>query len=183
MKDPEFIINQLSQFDIENQAHTDKGLISHLKGTYKILHTWGCPEYICLGGLCHSLYGTESYNAQSIPLERRELVSGLIGEEAEFLSYLFGVHKKESLWENLSKEKDFSIADRIYENDVSLSPQNLSDLITLTLANWLEQRPRVDEEYKYLRKEEFSKSKKYLPEDAWIEFCSLYDPDIYLAQE
>lgn len=52
--------------------------------------------------------------------------------------------------------------------------QELSELITLTLANWLEQRPRSKSEYQFIRQEEFLRSKKYLLKCAFEDFCNAY---------
>jgi len=82
---------------------------------------------------------------------------------------------KDSLWKNIDKNKnDYFIIDRFTEKSISLSTDELSDLITLTLANWLEQRPGAPEEYKYIRKQEFINSKNYLPQIAYAEFKEAY---------
>jgi hypothetical protein len=42
--------------------------------------------------------------------------------------------------------------------------------MTLTLASWLEHRPRADKKYQYLRKIEFMELQHYLPIAAYDEF-------------
>lgn len=47
-------------------------------------------------------------------------------------------------------------------------------MITLTLANWLEQRPRMPEEYLYIRQKEFTRSKPYIPACVYEDFEIAY---------
>ena len=81
---------------------------------------------------------------------------------------------KDSLWENLNRKDGFSFIDRLEEKNIEISGEQLRDLITLTLANWLEQRPRAPEEYLFVRQEEFLRSEKYLPKIAFEEFKKAY---------
>ena len=172
---PEEILGRLQAFGINALTHSGSSLKSHLTGTHAILEKWRQAPYICLAGLCHSVYGTESYSPQTVPLEMRSSLVDIIGEKAESLAYLFGAHEKESLWKNLKRSKNFKIKDRFAGKEVSISREDLSDLVTLTLANWLEQRPRADEKYKFLRKKEFYASKILLPKPAWEEFKKAYE--------
>jgi hypothetical protein len=157
----ENILAALSRFGISYTAHSETTLTSHLKGTYEILKRWDCENYICIAGLCHSIYGTESFSKAPATLDNREFMKTLIGQEAEELTYLFGAHQKESLWKNLDRP-------------VIISSKSLSDLITLTLANWLEQRPRVGHKHLLLRREEFLRSRPYLKDVAYNEFLIAY---------
>ena len=102
-------------------------------------------------------------------------MKNLIGEEAENLAYLFGAHKKESLWLNIELSNHFNIYDRITDSNINISDFELSSLVTMTLANWLEQRPRSPVEYKYVRKDEFLKSKNLLPPKAYEDFLLAFE--------
>ena len=42
-------------------GHIGTTLYAHLVGTARLLETWGRPLDVCLAGLCHSIYGTQSY--------------------------------------------------------------------------------------------------------------------------
>lgn len=170
----ENILAALSRFGISYTAHSESTLISHLKGTFEILKRWDCENYICMAGLCHSIYGTESFSKASATLDNREFMKTLIGREAEELTYLFGAHQKESLWKNLDGADAFTLHDRFLDRPMIISNKSLSDLITLTLANWLEQRPRVSSEHLLLRKEEFLRSEPYLKDVAYNEFLLAY---------
>ena len=48
-----------------------------------------------------------------------------------------------------------AITHRQTGESISLSRQDFADLCELTVANWLEQRPRVKPEYKRIREDEF----------------------------
>jgi len=174
MKNLDVILSQLDRFGISTTNHSQATLLSHLKGTHDLLKKWHSADYVCLAGLCHSIYGTESFARAPATLDNREYVRGLIGEQAERLAYLFGAHKKESLWKNLESDGSIAIEDRFSDSDLPISKQDFSDLITVTLANWLEQRPRVAIEYLMLRREEFLRSKPYLSNSAYQDFISNY---------
>ncbi|GEM_PF-4874486 len=75
------ILAALISADLADFTHAGDGLLSHLKGT----------------GLCHSIYGTESYRKSPLSVFERDLVKELIGEKAERFVYYFGCHIKDSL--------------------------------------------------------------------------------------
>lgn len=174
MKDIKVILGELEKFGIFEHGHSNSSLVDHLIGTYEILKRWNCSNDLCLAGLCHSVYGTESYKKQTVPLEYRNFVKELIGEYAEELAYFFGAHVKEHFWCLLERTDHFEIKDRFTGLVVPVAKEQISDLVTLTLANWLEQRPRADERYHFIRQEEFLASEKFLPEVAFIEFKVAY---------
>lgn len=169
------VIEGLNQYGIQYQPHTQDGLLQHLKGTYQILSDWQCSQDLCLAGLCHSIYGTESYQRETVPLSERSHLQDLIGKNAERTAYFFGAHVKESLWKNLElSTNSYSIVDRFTNERVEISQNDFNDLVTLTLANWLEQRPRAPQEYQFLRRREFLASKEFLPIVAFDEFKRAY---------
>jgi len=168
------LLENLERFGISTTSHSQESLLSHLKGTWSILNHWNCEEATSLAGLCHSIYGTESFLKVSATLDNREYLQSLIGIEAENLAYLFGAHKKDSLWENLNRSGNFSIHDRFVNQSRVISKKELSDLITITLANWLEQRPRCRPEDQFIRQKEFTAAKELLPALAYQEFLTAY---------
>ena len=172
---PDTILEKLGQYNLQGFSHTDSGLASHLKGTYEILKSWNCPEALCIAGLCHSIYGTESYRQNPIEISERNNIKSIIGDDAESMAYIFGAHTKESLWGNLKRNNDFKITDRLTSEEINLSKEQLNGLITLTLGNWLEQRSRAPEEYKFVRQDEFLASEEYLPTIAFKEFKIAYN--------
>jgi hypothetical protein len=168
------VLDQLSRFGIDRISHSQQVLLDHLRGTAEILMRWSCGDRLIFGGLCHSIYGTESFQKQPATLENRAYLQEVIGVPAERLAYLFGVHKKDSLWDNLSRPDAYSVVDRFTDEIVQIGESDFCDLITLTLANWLEQRPRAGAEHQFLRSDEFSAAKNFLPKVAYDEFSKAY---------
>src|SRR6476646_4856599 len=75
-------------------AHSGDNLLQHLIGTASLLDDWGCDQETIDGGLYHSVYGTETFRSNLIPLDRRKSISRVIGERAERLAYLFCIMVK-----------------------------------------------------------------------------------------
>lgn len=171
----DYVLSKLERFGISKTGHGQTSLLAHLQGTHNILQAWESPSYVCLAGLCHSIYGTESFSKTPVTLDNREYVRNLIGEEAERLAYLFGAHVKETFWKNLDLDSGYSIDDRFTKQAAPISAKDLADIITVTLANWLEQRPRSDPKYQFIRQDEFVRSRAYLPERGYRDFCIAYD--------
>lgn len=71
----------------ENVAHSKSTFFSHCFNIYSMLKEKGLEENICLAGLFHSIYGTESFRS---PLNiDRQTVKSYIGSYAENLVYNF----------------------------------------------------------------------------------------------
>ncbi len=73
----------------DDVGHSGRSLFDHLFGTYMLLQEWASAEHVCRAGLFHSVYGTQHFRPQTVPLHARERVRVLIGEEAEYLAYAF----------------------------------------------------------------------------------------------
>ena len=75
----------------------------HLTGVEEDLASWDCHPDIVLAGLYHSIYGTESFQAFSLPLAdpegsgNRQQVRELIGERAELLAFVNCTMERNSL--------------------------------------------------------------------------------------
>ena len=98
--------------DIE---HSGISLASHLLGVYSFLRLAKAPEYVCLAGLFHSIYGTEFYDA-GIKIDRTH-VRNYIGKEAEVLVFLFC---------------------HLRDRDISILKSENKDLMFISYANLLE---------------------------------------------
>ncbi len=170
----EHILAQLAPFGVETLAHGDGTLAAHLRGTYRLLADWDVPSEVCEAGLCHSVYGTESFQQPAVSLTLRPVLQALIGREAERLTYVFGAFRKDSLWQNLDREEGFHVVDRHNGEPIPLSRQDWSDLLTLVLANWLEQRPRAGAEYARYREAELVRARAWLPTAAYEAFRQAY---------
>jgi len=122
--------------------HSDRGLFDHLLGTRQLLLEWGSRPALCDAGLFHSIYSTEHYEQQAVPLTMRDAVRQLIGDEAESLVWLFCMMRRDTLFENLGQDRNLSVQHRLTGEPIPLSGTQFQDLVTLTFANSLEAFPR-----------------------------------------
>ncbi len=137
-------LDRLAQLGAAGTWHPSGTLMAHLRGTYDCLARWGCPEYLCLAGLYHSVYGTEAFGAVTMSPEDREQVRARIGERAERLVHLYGLIVRRSLYDNLARGAPYTVIDRTTREEIRLDDlQELADLMTLDVANRLEQLPRT----------------------------------------
>lgn len=139
---------QLTDFFISIGAdqieHTEKGYLAHAIGVHNDLRSWGCDEEVCRAGLFHSIYGTEFFQRFTLPLERRDEVSRLIGERAERLAYLNCAMDRPSFDSAAQQtEPPYRFRDRLTDEQVELSEQDFNDLCTIHLCDWIEQAPRT----------------------------------------
>ena len=118
-------------------------LMQHLRGTYDLLTAWTCPMHVRLAGLCHSVYGTEVFTKETIPLHAREHLKEAIGEQAEELAFLYCAIQRPSLYENLERTAPYAVADRWGGTITLRGLEQLSDLLTLDVANRLDQLQRT----------------------------------------
>lgn len=116
----DFIIDNIKEIVI-NQSHSDRELFDHLYGTYLILKKLGAPRYIMLAGLCHSIYGTSTYNNQTVSIQDRNKIKSIIGPEAEELAFMF------------------SSIDRTPESYKKIENQKQHDLLLIEYANLIDQ--------------------------------------------
>ena len=127
--------------------HAGDGMfLAHLIGVYRDLEEWGCDEDICLGGMFHSIYGTELFQKFSLPIERRGEVQELIGKRAERLGYLNSAMDRDSfdaiLEGALRGDGARHLLDRFTGENIELDERELEDLCRIHLCDWLEQLPR-----------------------------------------
>lgn len=119
------------------RGHARGSLHAHLIGTWELLHSWGCEPSVCLAGLYHSVYGTNFYELQSFPLQRRQEIRGVIGAEAEELVFLFCVaDRPHALWDACQIRR---VIDRLTGTSYPVSSDQAIALIEIECANCLEQ--------------------------------------------
>lgn len=114
------VIDFLLDNDADENAHSGRNLIEHLLGTAELLMEWECDKDLVLAGLCHSIYGTDSYHTVTIDPSRRDEVRDLIGERAEELAWQFGNRKTPRI--------------------VSFIENKETDLVVIECANLIEQK-------------------------------------------
>ena len=74
-------LDLLLDLNTDENPHSGGDLLDHLRGTHDFLQDWGNDQAVCLGGLFHSIYGTQSYKTQSASLEDRQRIREVIARE------------------------------------------------------------------------------------------------------
>ncbi|NEO84747.1 MAG: hypothetical protein F6J87_10905 [Spirulina sp. SIO3F2] len=136
---PQKYLNLLDELDTDSQQHSLGTLREHLLGTYQLLIEWGNPEYLALGGLFHSIYGTQKFSVQSISLDQRPYVARIIGEEAENLAYLFGVTERQGFLYEAGKQEP-RLWNFIDHQLIPTTLKTIKDLIEIEVANAVDQQ-------------------------------------------
>jgi hypothetical protein len=134
------LLDEVGAVDVEHPSGT---LMQHLRGTYDILVSWACPDHVCLAGLYHSVYGTEAFRTQTIALNARERGKEAIGARAEELAFLYCAVRRSSLYDNLDRGAPYAVDDRGGERLPLDGVEQLAELLTLDVANRLEQLDRT----------------------------------------
>ncbi len=119
--------------------HSGRTFYEHLKGVHDLLRDWGNSKLVCLGGLFHSVYGTQIFQHSCLPFSQRGTLIALIGPHAEHLAYVFCV---------TNRPKDFleSIGVKcplLYNTQtrqfMNVTPGMLLELLEIETANLIEQ--------------------------------------------
>ena len=108
MESPRAFLESLGTDGVRHTSHlqedgtmSDGSFLEHLTGVEEDLAAWSCAPEVCLAGLFHSIYGTESFQAFSLPLDpdgaNRERVRELIGSRAEYLAFINCTMERNSL--------------------------------------------------------------------------------------
>ncbi|MEN5378521.1 DUF6817 domain-containing protein [Sphingobacterium kitahiroshimense] len=125
----------------DQKAHSFRSLHKHLEGTYNILKEWGNNEAICLAGLFHSIYGTNTFKNQSIELSKRCEVRKVIGDKAEDLAFLFCTTNRKFI--KALEKRPFYLKSIVSEEIIEVNEEKLKALIEIEAANLLEQFPHL----------------------------------------
>ena len=91
----------LTSLEADKTRHSGRTLFEHLKGVHDLLRDWDNPEEVCLAGLYHSIYGTDTFHHKS--LADRGRLKDMIGEHAEFLVHCFST-KDRPLFESIDDD-------------------------------------------------------------------------------
>lgn len=121
----------------------------HLKGVQALLRGWKAPPHLTKAGLFHSIYGTEGFQGFSLSLEERKNIQEIIGEQAEYLCWIFCMVDRYSVdqtvfaWQNetinTTTQFVFQARPELGRFDIVLDKETWLDFIELTLADWMEQ--------------------------------------------
>ena len=105
-------------------GHKNQTLLDHLLGVHKLLKSWDVSEYVQDAGLFHSVYGTTYFKPRM--LTNRKVIQGIIGFQAEVLSYIYCILaapriKGILLVEDEPTRKDLLLIDKANEEDMALA--------------------------------------------------------------
>ena len=136
--------------------HSRRTLRDHLIGTYELLVDWGNDSQVALGGLFHSIYGTQVYLIRSTDLSNRSKIASVIGERAEELAYLFCVTDRQGFFYEAGKS-DPALWSYVNHQLIGTTNETLRDLIEIEIANVIEQvdtdqpvKPQAVSRFKHL---------------------------------
>ena len=135
-------LDLLLELNADKNPHSGGALLEHLRGTHDLLDSWGNDQAVCAGGLFHSIYGTQAYQTQSASLEDRQRIRAVIGARAERLAFLFCVSNRGEFYGALDQD-DAALWNRIHEETVPVTQDELRDLIEMEMANFVEFMPRL----------------------------------------
>lgn len=164
------VVEYLRDIGCDSNRHMNRTLTDHFLGTYYLLSKWKNKRSVCLAGLCHALYGTETFPTALVPPEQRRDVISLIGPEAEELVYLYSINNREHFVKNLNREGVYTIRSYATGEIVSITEQKFSQLTEIFLADRLEQFFEVGPQTRYEYREFFSNAKVFLSRPAYREF-------------
>ena len=135
-------LDLLLELNTDKNPHSGGVLLEHLRGTHDLLHSWGNDQAVCVGGLFHSIYGTQAYHTRSASLEDRQRIRAVIGERAERLAFLFCVSNRGEFYGALDQD-DAALWNSVHEETVPVTQDELRDLIEMETANFVEFMPRL----------------------------------------
>jgi len=127
----------LKHYHADTTGHSGRTFLEHLKGTRQLLKDWGMPEHVQIGGLYHSIYGTNIFTVQSAPFEDREVLEMLIGKKAERLAFLFCVAERPKAF--FDAVYSHHLKNRHDGSMIEITEEERCDLIAIEVANHIEQ--------------------------------------------
>lgn len=119
-------------------GHTSAAGCDHLVKTCSILERWKCPSHLRKAGLFHTAYGGDNSAACLFPVHDRQILRGVIGNDAEDLVYWYSVASDDSLRASVVHGPPFAIVDRRDGTVLPVAPSQFADLLTLRMAAFLQ---------------------------------------------
>ncbi len=155
------LMGYLLTLGVSDIEHTNGKFLPHLKGLSEYLERYNRPFPTIVAGLFHSIYGTETFNGFSLPLERREEVRKVIGAEAEALVYAYCRMSRVSFDMSVVEGKT-CLRDRDkYESIIEVTPKQFTELQWMMLLDTLEVDARVSKEEQWTSRIDFWRTMSY----------------------
>tara|TARA_R110002167_G_scaffold236208_1_gene441418 strand:+ start:149 stop:574 length:426 start_codon:yes stop_codon:yes gene_type:complete len=124
-------IEFLKNLGCDDVGHNNQTLLDHLMGVHKLLKSWDTPEYVQDAGLFHSVYGTIYFKPQMIT--NRNIIQGIIGFQAEVLSYIYCILSAPRI-KGILKIED----DQTKQNLLLINRANEEDMASTNMMTWEE---------------------------------------------
>lgn len=161
-------MNALEYFETRYRElnHGNSTYINHCFGVYTILNNMGCSNDVCMAGLYHSVYGTDSFDT-TITLSKQTVIE-LIGVRAEKLVSIFC---------NIRNRTEC-----LLNNTLSLEDSIRYDLLCIELANLQEQLGRMDNNQELEQICVQIQNELYLAKNfkKTFEHCTINDKSLYV---
>lgn len=170
-------IKLLDFVPVKKIEHFGRPLKQHLIGTHDLLDEWENSEDVCLAGLFHSVYGTNTFLQAALTTESRDDVRSLIGERAEALVYVFGMSDRKSLLLD-NRSAPYCWIDHRSGRQTEICNEMLSNLVEMEVANFIEQLPfRIDKSDAIVRdmQHRFEANTSRMSVGAKAAFCRVFD--------
>jgi hypothetical protein len=118
--------------------HTGRTFFEHLVGVHDLLRRYQAPDHVCMAGLFHSIYGTNIFRHRTV--SARDEIIELIGPQAERLAFIFcSCNRPRELINAASRGHPYYVRNRHDETLITLSREDMRDLLNIELANLLDQ--------------------------------------------
>ncbi len=140
---PPELVKVLNDLDADKVLHSSTTLFKHLVGTYRLLKQWNISEEVCIAGLFHSVYGTQTFKGFLISPLQREKLKAVIPDYSEELVYYFYIQDKKRLFESLKSDRKIVLKNRLNGHEIPLSNQKFEDLLKTRFADYIEQMSRM----------------------------------------
>lgn len=106
-----------------------------MQGTCSLLKRWGSPDWLCLAGLYHAVYGNDGFAHPLVGLERRKDIAEIIGAEAEALVYFYAACDRAYTYHQIMTEARPLYKDRFTGEISTPGESTLAAFYELTFAN------------------------------------------------
>ena len=150
-RDLDDLRSYLDGIGLADIQHTHDDLLSHLTGTHDELARLDFPEHVVLAGLFHSVYGTEGFPRQSVPLTQRDDLRALIGAEAERLAYRYCAMSYGSLQRSVDEGEPL-LQNRFEDEPMPVSRAEFEELLWIKLTDAVEQADEFTGQSRFFRK-------------------------------
>lgn len=117
--------------------HPGGTLLAHLERVRDRLTAWDARPALRLAGLCHAFYGTDGFAESLLPLERRDTLRAVVGEEAEAVVYLYASCDRRASYPTLARA-DAAFRDRFTGRLLTPPEAARRDVAELTAVNELD---------------------------------------------